>query len=164
MDLQQLKKSLAAEAKAAGICDEWYNYILDAPGKPRLLALYYGGFDFVKNNDYPSEPLRREFDDIRKHYNIFEGEHIDKKNPKRLVAYKGTTGCIAYDGYGVGQIWVRPGAELEVTAEGNSYVTIDVAEGATVAVYAKDCSRIAVFMHGGNVKQRREGNAIITNY
>jgi len=96
MELKKLKKALAAEAQAAGICSEWYNFILKATSKERLMALYFKGFDFVEENDFPSEPLRREFDVIRRHYNIYEAERFSVKNPRRLVAYTGAQGSAEF--------------------------------------------------------------------
>ena len=161
MDFKELKQALAAEAHAAGICSEWYNKILTATTKERLLTLYFGGFDFVEDNDFPSEPLRREFDDIRRHYNIYEREAFSTKNPRRLVAYTGAHGTAEYDNFATAQIWARQGAAVSVRASGNAFVTIDVAEGAEADITATDKARVIVFLHGGKLTKSAEGNAVI---
>ena len=56
MELKELKKKLAAEAKEKGICREWYEFILNATSKERLLTLFVKGLDFCVENDYPSAP------------------------------------------------------------------------------------------------------------
>ena len=162
MDFKTLKKRLAEEAKAANICAEWYNHILNATSKERLLALYFGGFDFVTENDFPSEPLRREFDDVRKHFHIYENEAFAARNARKLVAYTGTRGKAEYNGFAVAQIWLRQGAEVEVTASGNAYVTLDVAEGADAKIKASGKSKVVVFHHGGTITQEATDEAIIT--
>ena len=162
MEFKELKKALAAEAKAAGICAEWHNYILNATNKERLVALYFGGFDFVEANDFPSEPLRREFDDIRRHFNVYEAEPFNVKNPRRLVAYTGATGKANYTDYAVGQVWARSGSEVSITASERSYVTLDVAEGAKAHIKATGKSRVIVFLHGGTITQETTDNAVIT--
>lgn len=162
MELKKLKKALAAEAQAAGICSEWYNFILKATSKERLMALYFKGFDFVEENDFPSEPLRREFDDIRRHYNIYEAERFSVKNPRRLVAYTGAHGSAEFTNFAVAQVWARQGAAVTIDASGSSYVTLDVAQGATAHIKASDKSRVIVFLHGGTVTQEAQDNAVIT--
>lgn len=163
MTFNELKKALAAEAQAAGICAEWYNYILQATSKERLLALYFGGFDFVAEHDYPSEPLRREFDDVRKHFHIYENEAFAVKNARKLVVYTGAKGKAEYTNFAVAQLWARKGAEMEVTASGNAYVTMDVAEGARVSIKASGKSKVVVFHHGGTITtQEAADEAVIT--
>ena len=162
MELKELRKALAAEAQAAGICSEWYNYILSAQSKERLLALYFKGFDFVEENDFPSEPLRREFDDIRRHYGIYENEPFSVTNTKRLVAYTGATGKAAFNSYAVGQIWARKGSDVHVEASEHSYVNVYVVEGATAHIKATGKSRVTVFLHGGKVTQEATEDAVIT--
>ena len=161
MDFKELKRALAAEAQAAGICSEWYNKILTATTKERLLTLYFGGFDFVEENDFPSEPLRREFDDIRRHYNIYEGEAFSVKNPRRLVAYTGAHGTAEYNNFAAAQLWARPGAEVRVKASGHAIVTVDVAKGAKVDITASDYASVIVFHHGGSMTHEATAHARI---
>ena len=162
MDLNELKKALAAEAQAAGICSEWYNKILSATTKERLVTLYFRGFDFVEGNDYPSERLRREFDDIRRHYNIYEGERFSVKNPRRLVTYTGATGNAEFTNFAVAQVWARSGSEVEIRAKDRSFVTLDVALGAKADIKATGKSSVIVFNHGGTVTYDTAEQAAIT--
>lgn len=162
MNFKELKKALASEAKAAGICHEWYEYILNAPNKERLMTLYFGGFDFVEANDFPSEPLRREFDDILQHYNVYEAVRFSAKNPRRLVAYTGAEGTAHFTGFAVAQVWVRQGAQVKVKACDHSYITLDVAKGASAHIQAAGKSSVIVFNHGGTIAQETTGNAQIT--
>lgn len=162
MNLNQLKKALAKEAQEAGICAEWYNHILSAPNKERLLVLFYSGLDFVIGNDFPSKELRAEFRDIRKHFDIYdEGDVYSRLNPRRLLAYEGTEGRVLLDGYAVCQLWARQGAGVEIHATANSYATIDVAPGARVTITAADHARVSVFQHGGSIQQHATGEATI---
>lgn len=162
MNFKALKKALASEAKAAGICEEWHGYILNAPNKERLIALYFGGFDFVEENDFPSEPLRREFDDIRRHYNIYEAERFNANNPRRLVAYTGAEGTAHFTGFAISQVWARSGAKATIEASEHSFITLNVAQGATVHIKATGKSSVIVFNHGGMITQVATDNAIIT--
>ena len=156
-----MKKALAAEAKAAGICEDWYKHILQAQSKERLLALFFGGLDFVVDNDYPSEPLRREFDDIRRHYHIYEGEKFDVKNPRNLVAYKGALGTAEFSSFAVAQVWARTGSAVRICAHDNAVLRVDVAKGAAVIVQADGLARVSVFLHGGALQHQATGLARI---
>lgn len=162
MDFNELKKALAAEAAAAGICREWYDYILQADSQERLLTLFYKGLDFVIGNDFPSKPLRDAFDGRRQAFNIWdEGETFNSYNPRRLLAYAGASGKVRVDDYAVCELWARGGSEIEITASGWGFATIDVAPGAEVTVKASDHARVSIFNHGGKVQEQRAEEATI---
>lgn len=161
MDFKELKRALAAEAQAAGICSEWYARILNAGSKERLIALCFGGMDFVIENDYPSKALRQEFDGTRQIYNIFEDEAFSVKNPRKLIAFEGATGTGEFANFAVAQVWARKGSEVSITAKDNCYVTVDVAPGAKVNIKATDAASVIVFHHGGSITQEAEGKAKI---
>ena len=74
MSFEELKRALAAEAQAKGICSEWYSFILRATSKERLLTLFVKGLDFVFDNDFPSAELRAEFKGLHEHYGVFIDE------------------------------------------------------------------------------------------
>lgn len=162
MEFKELKKALAREAKEAGICQEWHDYILIAPSKERLMALYFGGFDFVEANNYPSETLIQEFADVLPHYNVYIREQYNAKNPRRLVAYTEAIGTAYFTDFAVSQIWLRPGSEINVKATEHSYVTIDVASGAIARIQATDDSKVIVYNHGGTITKEAIGKAVIT--
>jgi len=163
MNFDDLKKALAKEAKAAGICKEWYRYILDANSKDRLLLLYYAGLDFALGNDFPSKRLRDEFNGIRQSYGIYDnGEVFGRINTRRILAYKGAVGAASYDGYTVGQVWARAGSKITVSASANAFVTIDMIEGASVEVEAWGEARVIVFRHGGDLKFKEQEKSKVT--
>lgn len=162
MEFKELRKALAAEAKKAGICKEWYNFILNASSMERLLVMYYKGFDFIQDNNFPSVKLRKEFDGVRQHFNIYENEPFSAKNPRQLVAYAGASGSAVFTGYAVSQIWAMKDSEISINAGGGSYITLDVAPGARVRIKADGNSRVIVFNHGGAVTHEAAEKAIIT--
>ncbi len=161
MDFKELKKALAAEAKAAGICSEWYKKILTATTKEKLIALYFGGFDFVETNEYPSEELRREFDDIRKHFNVYEGETFCVKNPRRVVAYTGASGIVEFNNFAAANVYAFHGSEIEIKASGHAFVLVKAKEGTKLTITAKEEARVVVFSHGGTITHKANDNAVI---
>lgn len=163
MEFNELKKALAKEAKAAGICKEWHKYILEANSKERLLTLFYAGLDFVISNDYPSKRLRDEFSGTRQAYGIFDdGEVFSRRNPRNILAYSGAVGAVSYDGYTVGQLWARAGSKITVRASANAYVSIDMVEGASVKIETSGKARVSVFLHGGTLEHREQEEATVT--
>lgn len=65
MEFNELKQILAGEAKAKGICKEWYEKILSAPSKEYLLTLAVKGSDFWLGNAFASPEVRAEFAGLR---------------------------------------------------------------------------------------------------
>lgn len=161
MELKELKKRLAAEAKEKGICREWYEFILNAPSKERLLTLFVKGLDFCVENDYPSAQLRAEFARLRQHFGIFMSDHISVKSGKYVIAFGTSEGKANYSGFDVAQIWAREDTRLGVTATDNAVVCIEVADRAQVTITASGAARVSVFLHGGTITKNATDKATI---
>lgn len=162
MEFEKLKKALADEAEAAGICAEWHEKILQASTKERLIALYFAGYDFVEENDYPTDQLLRAFGETLRENNIYDGDEFDVKNPRRLVAYKGAQGVAKYDCFAVGQLWVKKGARAKIIASDSAFVTVDVGSGADVEIKATGQARVIVYIHtNGKLNHESKDNAVI---
>lgn len=161
MELNQLKKILAAEAKEKGICKEWYEYILNAPSKERLLMLFVKGLDFCLKNNYQASPLWAEFEGIRQHYGVFLNEPINVKGLRNVIAFGTSEGKAEFSGFNVSQVWARERARIDISVTGYAYVTIDIADSAEVKITASDAARVCVFLHGGSYTKSTTGNAKI---
>jgi hypothetical protein len=160
MDFQQLKNRLAAEAKANGICKEWYNRILNAPSKEHLLMLFVKGLDFCLKNAF-TEDLWAEFGGIRQHYGVFVNDPIDAKGVRNVIAFGTSEGKAEFDGFNVAQIWARDDTKINVKAGGHAYITVDIADRAKVEITASDMARICIFFHGGSYNANTAGSAQI---
>lgn len=161
MDFQQLKKELATEAKKKGICKEWYDFILNATSKERLLILFIKGLDFCIKNDFPAARLRAELAGIRQHYGIFVNDPIDVKGVRNVIAFGTSEGKAEFDGFNVAQIWARDDTKINVKAGGHAYITVDIADQAKVEITASDMARICIFFHGGSYNANTAGSAQI---
>lgn len=161
MDLKQLKRALAAEAQAKGICSEWYNFILRATSKERLLTLFVKGLDFCLDNNFPSSELIKEFDGVRQSYGIFLDEEIAVKSLRSIVALGMSTGRVEIAKFGTAQVWVRDNAKLTVIAKENAFVCVDIADRAEVEIIASESARVSVFQHGGECVNQTSDNACI---
>lgn len=161
MKLEKLKKELAAEAKAKGICREWYNYILNAPSKERLMTLFVKGVDFCIYNDFPAAHLRAEFAGIRQHYGVFVNDNINVKSLRSIIAFGTSEGQTDFANFDVAQIWARDDTRITVRVRNNAFVCIDIADRAKVEIIASDAARVSVFLHGGTYTSKPSGNAKI---
>lgn len=161
MEFTKLKQALAAEAKAAGICEQWYYYILRATSKESLLALFNKGLDFCINNRFPSAELRAEFGGVRQHFGVYDGEEFTANNLRRVVAYGTATGRIKIANFGVSLIWARDNSTLRVEARNNAFVCVNVADNAKVEIEASDAARVSIVLHGGTYTSRTNGAAQI---
>ena len=135
MEFQQLKKRLAEEAKANGICEEWYNHILNAPSKERLLTLFVKGLDFCLKNEF-TDDLWAEFQGMRQHYGVFKNEPIEVKDLRNVVAFGTSEGTAEFTGFHVAQIWARDNVKISIKASGYAYITVDIADRAEVEITA----------------------------
>lgn len=162
MELQQLRKELADEAKAKGICSEWYEFILNAPSKERLVNLFIKGQDFCEENNYPSPKLRAEFADIRNRYGVFCADDIIAARSQRtVIAFDKAKGKAEYDNFDVGSVSARGNSEIHITARNNALVVVSISEGAKAEITASDKARVSVILHGGECKTQATEQANI---
>lgn len=163
MELQQLRKELAAEAKAAGICQEWLEKIKAAPSREYLITLFVKGLDFGILHDFPSDCLAAEFDDIAPHYGIFVNRDgtWPATNKKRVIARDAVVTPATFDGFSVAEVYALHGSGVEVNASGYAIVAITVENGAQVVAKATDNAQVKIFHHGGQIKT--SGNVKVIN-
>lgn len=163
MELQQLRKELAAEAKAAGICKEWLEKIKTAPSREYLITLFVKGLDFATLHDFPSNRLAAEFDDIAPHYGIF----VNRKgawpatNKKRVIARDAVVTPAIFDGFSVAEVYALHGSGVEVNASGYAIVAVTVEKGGQVVARATDKAQVKIFNHGGQIETY--GNVKVIN-
>lgn len=166
MDFQKLKKALAKEAKAAGICEAWHEKILNANSRDYLLELFIRGVDFATLNDFPSDALADEFKDIAPHFGIFINQPILDRYVTRRVIAREAKGAVTFDGYTAGEVYALRGADVQVTASANAYVAITVENGAKVQACAQDNATILISPHGGAftaTSDRPDGYKVLTS-
>ncbi len=160
----KLNKELAYAAKNKGICEDWFNELLNTEDKGRLIQMYLKGIDFCLSNEYPSLSFIREnFVGAMEPYGVFLDEEIKAKNYRHVVALGNCNGTAAYTGFEVGQVFAKHNAKLTVTAKENSFVMIDVFDNAEVEVIASDNAKICVNHYGGRVTSQSSepGNSVI---
>jgi hypothetical protein len=157
----KLNKELAAEAKAKGICKEWYERLKHTEDKHALIRMFLDGIDFCISEDFPSPRFFQLFDGIRQQYGIFRNEQIKTKNSKYIVAIGNCEGIAEYNGYSTGQIFVRNETKLTVKVSGNAFVMIDIFDNAKIEVEAKDNAKVCINQYCGTIIVIESDNATI---
>ncbi len=163
MTFKTLRKSLAAEAEKAGICKEWRRKILTAPSREYLLQLFIKGLDFAILNDFPSDDLAAEFDDIAPAYGVYINRRCAWRadGKKRVIARDAIIAPATFEGFSVGEVYALHGSGVEVHAGGCAVVSVTVQEGARVIIRAADKARVKIFNRGGRIDARKKGEASI---
>ncbi len=161
MELKDLRKALAKEAKAAGICKEWLEKIEHATNREALLALAVKGNDFLLLHDFPSDRLAAEFTDIAPHFGIYINRGVDAFNPRFIFARGTAAGAISYKGFGVGEVYACKGAILTITAGDYAKVYATLEPGATIQVKATGSARVTISQHGGSMVTEATDGATI---
>lgn len=162
MNLYELKQALAAEAKAKGICSEWYDFILNAPSKERLLTLFVKGQDFCEENNYPSPELRAEFADIRARFGVYcADDEIAAKSLRSVIAFDNAKGKAKYSNFDAATVSARGNSEITITAKDYAFVVVSVSDGAKVEIIASDNARVSVILHGGECRTQATEQATI---
>lgn len=161
----KVNKQLARDAKKKGICEEWYDRLIDTKEKDKLIKMYLEGIDFCLSNEYPNnEFIRRHFVGTCEAYGVFLDRAITAGNFRHVVALGHCEGTATYDGWNVGQVFVKHQSRLKVLATGNSFVMVDVFDDTTVEVEARDNAKICVNHYDGNLTTTTgdgEGHATI---
>jgi len=147
----KINKELAKEAKAKGICEEWYNDLQHTEDKDALLKMFLKGIDFCISEDYPSPKFFKLFDGIRQEYGIFRDEPIQTENSKYVVAFGKCEGTAKYSGYSVGQIFVKHESKLTIAASENSFVMIDIFDDSIIEINASGSAKVCVNQYGGQI-------------
>ncbi len=157
-----MKRILAEEAKAKGICREWYEKILSAPSKEYLLTLAVKGSDFWLGNAFASPEVRAEFAGLRQHFGIFlDDDPIAVKSPRSVIALDRARGHAEYSNFDVGQIMARNEARIDITASGRAVLLVDVCDHAEVDITASGDARVSIILHGGECRHRATDRANI---
>lgn len=155
--------SLTGELKRMGLpnhlCDPWQQMLDDARDKETLVRMYLRGIDFCLAYDYPGiDYMKRHFKGMCEPFGVFVDEPVQVCNADKVVAVGGCVGTVDYDGYEVGQVFVKHDSRLAVIAAGNALVTVDCFDRSTVDVLAKGSALVTVYRYGDAVVNVCGGN------
>lgn len=149
--MNKLSRQLARSAKANGICKEWFDRLRGQTEIAGLVAMYIKGIDFCMAHNWPDlETLRRDFagDPFVADHGIFiDKKDVDVKNRATSVLLGASEAAIAFNGYEVGEIYVRHDSRLNLAVSGHAFVVVDVYDRAMVKITAMDHAKVIVKDH-----------------
>lgn len=164
--MKEITKQLARSAKAAGICNEWFDRLrsLEDHQTDEMLDLYIKGIDFCMANDWPSlEYARKTFKGKTEH----RGIHIDEPGMKienvRFNVLLGASGAVVnVDQYNVSEIYVRHESTAEIVVSDHAFVVVDLYDKAKVKIQASGNAKIIIKNHGdASVEVEKTGSAAV---
>lgn len=157
-----LSKELARQAKAKGICTPWHKELLTLQDKEAMVEMYLRGIDFCLSNNYPSNDfIRTHFKGVMEKHGVFLDDNIKVENKPKCVCLGATCGRVEVNGFEVCEIFTKHNTELNVIAQDNAFVVIDVFDDSVVSIHASDRAKVCVNHYGGTINRNAMDDAIV---
>lgn len=163
----ELIEQIKQDGIAKGLCRLWQGKLKNNLSVKQLVDLYVKGIDFCISEDFPTLAfLRKHFKGRCEDYGVFIDEKMKMpvRNMRNLVFNGECTAMAEYDGYAIGNIYVRGKSLVGVSVMGNAFITIDAFDDTQLAVaVAGSSAKVNVHLYG-NAKIIYEGTGVkITN-
>lgn len=161
-DMNRIAKELAKQAKAKGICEEWHKELRELTDRRAMVDMYIRGIDFCLSHDYPSNDyIREHFKGIMEEKGVFLDDNIGLENCRRCIALGGTQGAIKVMGYKVCEVFAKHQSVLEVMAEDNAFVEIDMFDTSVVSIVSSGKAKVHINRYGGTLSYEAQEDSII---
>lgn len=160
--MNRVTKELAKEAKKNGICTEWYYQLRTLEDKEKLIEMYLKGIDFCLLHDYPSNDfIRVNFKGIMEKYGVHLDEEININNERKVVALGKCSGIVKVDQYTISEVFLKHDSELNISAEGQSFIMIDMFDNTKLRVDTYDNAKVCINRYGGEIEFHSLGNSVV---
>ena len=158
----KLNYELAKQAKAHGICENWYLELKNENNIDKMLDMYVKGIDFCLSNDYPSNHfIAKNFKGKMEKHGIHLDEVLDTIGQPKVIALGKCKGIINAESFEVCEVFIKNESELIVMAKENSFVMIDIFDNAKVHIFTYDNAKVCVNRYGGQITESTNENSII---
>ncbi len=146
-----INRELARAAKAAGVCREWYDRLLQTPDPEGMAEMFFNGIDFCLSKGVPSlEYLRKLGPDYLDPLHIYvDRQKISLGNVSRAAFFGDSSASAVFNGYAAAQLYATGDTRLHVIGIRNAVITVDAFDNSRVTVEARDAARITVFQYEG---------------
>ena len=161
--MNDLTEHLAKQAMKYGICDQWYSELVKIEDRKALMDMYVRGIDFCLRNNFPSnEELEKYFSDIMPDMGVYLNMPIDVKNIRPCVCLGNTYGKYTIGDYCAGEIFIKHDAKIDIVAQDNAFLMVNLFENAIINVTANDRAKVCIKQFGGTIAHKESGlDAII---
>jgi len=154
-----LNKEFAQAAKAAGVCREWYDRLLQTEDPRGLAELFFNGIDFCLSKGVPSlQRLRELGPEFLNPLGLYVDQEARLGNTPRAALFGACDASAAFNGMTVAQLYATGDTRLHVIATGKAVVTLDAFDNSRVTVEAREGARITVFQYEGAQVQTITGD------
>lgn len=160
--VHKVAMELAEEAKSKDICNEWYQYLLQASSVDQLAEMYIGGLDFCLENNFPSNKfIEKHFKGKMEHKGIYLNDQGNVSGKRRVVLL-GNSCCTAnLKGYDASSIYIKNTSTLALTVADNAFASITVHDKGSVNILATGEAKVCVYNYGGNVHVEENSTATV---
>ncbi len=150
--VEQLKK----DGIGKGLCRMWQMKLKPGTDMKSLVGLFIKGIDFCIANDYPTlDFMRQNFKGHCEPYGAYVDDDVKVDNVPNVVMNGDCKALVLYDCYNVGNIYIRHGSVVELTAADNAFVTVDIFDNAKLYVATAGCkARVNVNVYGNAVVEK----------
>lgn len=143
------KEHIIKSALAHNICSEGLERLTNGRNMGELMELYIDGLDFCLSEDFPSlNYMRENVKGMTEAYGVFVDGDYSSTNKKLTVLLGNSTAQLSFDGYSVGEVYVKHTGNVTVKATDNAVVRIDCFDISHVKINASGSAKVFINMYG----------------
>lgn len=157
---KRVSKELREQARAIGLCDEWYGAWSDECTYDELISKFITGYDFCLEHDWPEPkyvvknfPLH-----VLRANGVFCDDSSARSDIRNAVVMGRSTVELYYSDYTFGDVRVRHSSHVCVNAGALSIVHIHAYDNSSVTVFAEEGAKVTLFVHSDSVRVTVKGN------
>lgn len=160
---RKVSRELKAQARALGLCDEWYGAWDDDSTYDELISKFIAGYDFCLRHDWPDPKfIDRSFPKPALRANgVFCDDSSAKSDCRNAVVMGRSAVELYYSDFTFGDVRVRHSSHVSVKADALSIVHIHAYEHSSVSVDAEEGARVTLFVHSHSVRTTVNGKVKI---
>jgi len=150
---RRVSAALREKAVGCGLCRPWQQRWRDGASVSEMLDMYVEGIDFCIEHDYPGNDVLKKYGgkDLARH-GVFVDAVFSAENPGTIVANGHCDGKVRYDGFNVGNLYIRHGSHVAVETRERGQAFIEVYDDAHVRVSNTGRRPCFVYRYGGTVE------------
>jgi len=160
----ELNNYILEQARKSEICEPWALRIKAANNTDDLMKMYVKGIDFCLANDFPSNDdlISLVGPDKLEQYGIYVDGATAILNEPFIVLLGSTIGHVKWDGFSVGQCFIKNDSKAVIHVAGHAFVVVDAFDHSYVEITATDTAKVLVNLYGdAEISDQTTGDAII---
>lgn len=163
MTIQELSDRFKADARNAGLCDEWFNG-WGNPDRDSLIQKYKDGIDFQISTHFTSDRFILEHftkEELRAKKVYVDDTVDDGMSESGIYIVQGDSECrFHFENFTLATFHIFGNAKVEISVEDAAKVFVNVYEYASARVVQKDISKAYVYTHGDHCTASSSGDVL----